>query len=168
MAETGYQARPVPLQRNNNGRLGPAIVIGSQAITFDFGLPWYRGGDGEQREVSMKSQLWGDSQILASVSDTGVGLPIANADSIFDAFFTSTSQGAGLRLAITRSIVASHGGRIWASANSGAGERFILRCPLGTRLLHDPRRFTYRVDHRRRSPHACRNGATIEDRRFAF
>ena len=77
----------------------------------------------------MKSQLWGDSQILVSVSDTGVGLPIANADSIFDAFFTSTSQGAGLRLAITRSIVASHGGRIWAAANSGPGATFHFTLP---------------------------------------
>ena len=79
-------------------------------------------------ELSIKSQLAEDGQLLISVSDTGVGLPTGKADEIFNAFFTTKSQGTGLGLAITRSIVESHGGRVWAIANSrrGATVQFTL------------------------------------------
>lgn len=80
-------------------------------------------------ELSIKSQLWEDGQVLMSVSDTGVGLPIGKADQIFNAFFTTKSQGTGLGLAITRSIVESHGGRIWATTNSGRGATFQFTLP---------------------------------------
>ena len=81
-------------------------------------------------ELSIKSQLGEDGQVLISVSDTGVGLPTENADQIFNAFFTTKSQGTGLGLAITRSIVESHGGRIWATANSGPGATFQFTLPI--------------------------------------
>jgi signal transduction histidine kinase len=81
-------------------------------------------------ELSIKSQLGEDGRVLISVSDTGVGLPIGNADQIFNAFFTTKSQGTGLGLAITRSIVESHGGRIWATANSGPGATFHFTLPI--------------------------------------
>jgi PAS domain S-box-containing protein len=80
-------------------------------------------------ELSIKSQLAEDSQLLISVTDTGVGLPTENAQQIFNPFFTTKSQGTGLGLAITRSIVESHGGRIWASANSGRGATFSFTLP---------------------------------------
>jgi signal transduction histidine kinase len=80
-------------------------------------------------ELSVKSQLADDGQLLISVADTGVGLPAENVDKIFDAFFTTKPQGTGLGLAITRSIVKSHGGRIWASANSGRGATFSFTLP---------------------------------------
>jgi signal transduction histidine kinase len=80
-------------------------------------------------ELSIKSQLGEDGQVLMSVSDTGVGLPAGNADQMFNAFFTTKSQGTGLGLAITRSIVESHGGRIWATANSGPGATFQFTLP---------------------------------------
>jgi len=82
------------------------------------------GGD-----LSVRSQLVGDGQLLISVADTGVGLPADNVDKIFDAFFTTKSQGTGLGLAITRSIVKSHRGRIWATANSGRGATFHFTLP---------------------------------------
>ena len=81
-------------------------------------------------ELSIKSQLGEDGQVLISISDTGVGLPTGNADQIFNAFFTTKSQGTGLGLAITRSIVESHGGRIWATANSGSGATFQFTLPI--------------------------------------
>ena len=84
-------------------------------------------------ELSIKSQLGEDGQVLISVSDTGVGLPTENADQIFNAFFTTKSQGTGLGLAITRSIVESHGGRIWATANSGPGATFQFTLPIRRR-----------------------------------
>lgn len=79
--------------------------------------------------LSIKSQLREDGQLLILVSDTGEGLPAGNANQIFDAFFTTKSQGTGLGLAITRSIVEAHGGRIWATANSGPGTTFQFTLP---------------------------------------
>jgi len=74
--------------------------------------------------LTIKSQVNEDGQLLISVSDTGVGLPAENADLIFDAFYTTKPQGSGMGLAITRSIVESHGGRLWAAANGGRGATF--------------------------------------------
>jgi signal transduction histidine kinase len=73
-----------------------------------------------------KSQLAENSQPLISVTDTGVGLPNEKTDQIFNAFFTTKPQGTGLGLAIARSVVESHGGRIWATANSGRGATFYF------------------------------------------
>ena len=67
--------------------------------------------------------------MLISVSDTGIGLPPDKADKIFDAFFTTKPQGTGMGLAISRSIIESHGGRLWAEANSGRGATFRFTLP---------------------------------------
>jgi signal transduction histidine kinase len=75
-------------------------------------------------ELTIKSERTDDGQPRISVSDTGVGLPAEGADRIFDAFYTTKPQGTGMGLAITRSIVESHGGRLWASANGGRGATF--------------------------------------------
>jgi signal transduction histidine kinase len=77
----------------------------------------------------MKSQLEQDRELLFSVSDTAPGLPIGNVDQIFSAFFTTKPQGSGLRLAISCSIVESHGGRLWATANDGRGATFHFTLP---------------------------------------
>jgi signal transduction histidine kinase len=76
--------------------------------------------------LTVKSQLDDDNQLLISVSDTGVGLPSEKAHQIFDAFFTTKPQGSGMGLAISRSIVESHGGRLWATANEGRGATFYF------------------------------------------
>jgi signal transduction histidine kinase len=65
----------------------------------------------------------------SSVSDTGVGLPTEKMDQIFSAFFTPKTQGSGMGLAISRSIVESHGGRLWAAANDGRGATFHFTLP---------------------------------------
>ena len=79
-------------------------------------------------ELTVRSQLQ-DSQLLISVSDTGVGLPTDKGDQIFSAFFTTKTQGSGMGLAISRSIVESHGGRLWATANDGRGAIFHFTLP---------------------------------------
>src|SRR5216683_2267587 len=80
-------------------------------------------------ELMVKSQLQ-DGQLQFSVSDTGVGLPAEKMDQIFSAFFTTKPQGSGMGLAISRSIVESHGGQLWASANSGRGATFHFALPI--------------------------------------
>jgi PAS domain S-box-containing protein len=80
-------------------------------------------------ELSIRSRLAEDQQVQISVTDAGVGLPSGKADQIFNAFFTTKPQGTGLGLVITRSIVESHGGRVWATANSGRGATFYFRLP---------------------------------------
>jgi signal transduction histidine kinase len=68
--------------------------------------------------------------VLISVSDAGVGLPIGRADEIFNAFFTTKPQGSGMGLAISRSIVESHGGYLWATSNDGQGATFHFSLPV--------------------------------------
>ncbi len=76
------------------------------------------------RELLIQSQRGEDDQVLVLVSDTGVGLPAQQTDQIFNAFFTTKPQGTGMGLRISRSIVESHGGRLWATANSPRGATF--------------------------------------------
>jgi PAS domain S-box-containing protein len=69
-------------------------------------------------------------QLLVSVTDTGVGLPSGQAEQIFNTFFTSKPQGIGMGLPISRSIIESHGGRLWAAPNQGRGATFQFTLPL--------------------------------------
>jgi PAS domain S-box-containing protein len=87
----------------------------------------------EGGELTVKSQGQ-EGQLLFSVGDTGPGLPSGNVDQLFSAFFTTKPQGSGMGLAISRSIVESHGGRLWATANDGRGATFHFTLPTeGTR-----------------------------------
>ena len=79
-------------------------------------------------ELTVRSQRQ-DSQLLLSVSDSGVGLPTEKMDQIFSVFFTTKPQGSGMGLAISRSIVESHGGRLWAIANDRRGATFQFTLP---------------------------------------
>ena len=83
-----------------------------------------------KREVAIKSERAEDRHLLVSVSDTGVGLPPQDVSQIFNAFFTTKPDGTGMGLSISRSIVESHGGRLWATANSGRGATFHLTLPI--------------------------------------
>jgi signal transduction histidine kinase len=81
------------------------------------------------RELAINSQRAENEQLLVSVCDTGVGLPPKQGDQIFDAFFTTKPNGTGMGLRICRSIVESHGGRLWAGNNSPRGARFSFTLP---------------------------------------
>ncbi len=81
------------------------------------------------RELVIKSHRAENEQLLVTVSDTGVGLPQQHADQLFNAFFTTKSHGTGLGLRISRSIVESHGGRLWAAGNSPRGASFCFTLP---------------------------------------
>jgi len=81
------------------------------------------------RELAIKSQPADNEECLVSVSDTGVGLPAQQADQIFNAFFTTKPHGTGMGLSISRSIVESHGGRLWAGRNTLRGASFYFTLP---------------------------------------
>lgn len=82
------------------------------------------------RELVIQSRRTDNGQLLISVSDNGVGIPPQQADHIFDAFFTTKPHGTGLGLRISRSIVESHGGRLWADDHSPHGVVFQFTLPI--------------------------------------
>jgi PAS domain S-box-containing protein len=81
------------------------------------------------REMVIHSQRAENEQILVSVSDTGIGFPPQLAEQIFDPFFTTKPHGTGMGLRISRSIIESHGGRLWAVGSPGRGAAFLLNLP---------------------------------------
>jgi len=80
-------------------------------------------------ELTITSKRTLDAQLLVSVSDSGIGLPVGEVDRIFDAFFTTKAQGTGMGLSISRRIIESHGGRLWACANRERGATFQFTLP---------------------------------------
>jgi signal transduction histidine kinase len=81
-----------------------------------------------ERELTISSRAVADGVVI-SVSDTGAGLGPDPVDQIFNAFFTTKDQGIGMGLTISRSIVESHGGRLWASRSAGRGATFQFSLP---------------------------------------
>ena len=82
-----------------------------------------------ERQLTIRSLMAERGQLLISVTDTGVGVSPEQADQIFNAFFSTKAQGTGMGLSISRSIVESHGGRLWATSNSGRGATFSFTLP---------------------------------------
>jgi signal transduction histidine kinase len=97
------------------------IVNGVEAVT---------AVSGGRRELVIRSRRDSDSQIAVDVLDSGAGISPGDEERIFDAFFTTKAGGMGMGLTICRSIVESHGGRLWASKNSGQGATFSFTLPL--------------------------------------
>jgi PAS domain S-box-containing protein len=81
------------------------------------------------RELDIRSQRLQNEEIVVSVSDNGVGLPPQHTEQIFNAFFTTKPHGTGMGLRISRSIIESHGGRLWAADNSPRGASFCFSLP---------------------------------------
>ena len=69
---------------------------------------------------------------MVSVADSGVGLPVEGGERIFEAFFTTKPDGTGIGLPLSRRIVESHGGRLWASANAPRGAIFHFTIPIAS------------------------------------
>jgi signal transduction histidine kinase len=68
--------------------------------------------------------------LVVAISDSGIGLPEAGPERIFEAFFTTKPNGTGMGLSISRRIIESHGGRLWASANAGRGATLQFTLPM--------------------------------------
>jgi PAS domain S-box-containing protein len=88
-----------------------------------------KGVDGT-RELTIKSKWTEHEPIQVLVSDTGIGLPSQQAEQIFNAFFTTKPHGTGMGLRISRSIIESHGGRLWAADNFPRGATFQFTLPV--------------------------------------
>jgi PAS domain S-box-containing protein len=84
----------------------------------------------ESGELSVTSTRTEDGELLVAVSDSGIGLPPAGPERIFEAFFTTKPDGTGMGLSISRRIIESHGGRLWASDNAGRGATFRFTLPM--------------------------------------
>ena len=80
-------------------------------------------------KLTIKSQQDDSGQLLISVMDTGVGIPPEKIEQIFNPFFTSKPEGTGMGLAISRSIIGAHGGRLWAVSNPESGATFHFTLP---------------------------------------
>jgi signal transduction histidine kinase len=81
------------------------------------------------RELLISSALSSSSGVLLSVRDTGRGISPEQLERLFDPFYTTKSEGMGMGLSICRSIVESHGGKIWAAANLPHGAAFHFTIP---------------------------------------
>jgi PAS domain S-box-containing protein len=87
------------------------------------------GNGPDERQVVIGTQLRGN-KVEISVEDAGEGIAAENTDRVFDAFFTSKANGVGIGLAISRSIVEDHGGRLWVNPNPARGVTFRFTLPL--------------------------------------
>jgi len=83
------------------------------------------------REMVIRSSAQESDKVLVAVQDSGIGIGSQNLDKIFDTFYTTKLQGMGMGLAISRSIVENHGGRLWAVPNDGPGATFQFTLDVG-------------------------------------
>ena len=87
--------------------------------------------DDRPRELVIRTERDGEDRVRLSVRDTGVGFEPQEMDRLFDAFYTTKSSGMGIGLSVSRSIIESHKGRLWAAPNDGPGATFSFSIPCG-------------------------------------
>ena len=85
--------------------------------------------DGRSRELVIRSQPGDDDHVVVAVQDAGVGIDAQKTDQLFSAFYTTKPDGMGMGLSISRSIIAAHGGRLWATPNPDHGATFHFALP---------------------------------------
>jgi C4-dicarboxylate-specific signal transduction histidine kinase len=86
--------------------------------------------DRDQRTLNITTSQRADGLIEVAVCDTGEGVPAGNSGQVFDAFFSTKTEGLGMGLAISRTIIESHGGRLWMSPNSDRGVTVHFTLPI--------------------------------------
>src|SRR5262249_52874780 len=84
---------------------------------------------GTLRELAISSMEDGSDGVLVAVQDSGVGLDRTTLDRLFEAFYTTKTHGMGMGLAVSRTIIEAHGGRLWAMPNTPQGAIFQFRLP---------------------------------------
>ena len=91
------------------------------------------GRNGAERHVTVRARARDDGSVECSVADTGPGIPLERLGDVFDPYVTTKPHGMGMGLAISRTIVEAHGGRIWAENNADRGATFRFTIPVEAR-----------------------------------
>lgn len=99
------------------------------------GMDALNGARPADRRVSVAARLDGAQIVEIAVSDAGPGIPAAALERIFDPFFTTKPNGMGIGLAISRTIVEAHGGRLWAENKNDGGARFCFTLPIAAQAI---------------------------------
>jgi PAS domain S-box-containing protein len=102
--------------------------------------------DDRPRDLLIRTERDGGNEIRLSVKDSGVGLTLQAADKIFGAFYTTKTDGMGIGLSISRSIIEAHQGRLWATPNDGPGSTFSFAIPCAPEGLADTETGVNRAD----------------------
>src|SRR6185369_6374175 len=95
------------------------------------------GAHDRPRQLLIRTEREDGDRVRVMVRDTGVGLDRQGMDKLFDAFYTTKSDGMGIGLSVSRSIVERHRGRLWAEPNDGPGATFSFSIPCGPNTLMD-------------------------------
>lgn len=101
------------------------------------GIEAMRGVADRPRELRIRSRPHEADTVLVTVEDNGTGLDADSAERVFAAFYTTKPDGMGMGLAISRSIIEAHGGRLWPSAKSGRGATFQFTLPIADGDQHE-------------------------------
>jgi PAS domain S-box-containing protein len=125
----------VELQTQLADGLPPALAdrVQLQQVILNLiinGIEAINSVSGGRREMLISSARHEDAGMLVAVRDSGAGLDSANFDQLFNAFYTTKPDGLGMGLAISRSIIEAHGGRLWATANTSSGAIFQFTLPI--------------------------------------
>ncbi|QNI30486.1 PAS domain-containing protein [Alloacidobacterium dinghuense] len=81
------------------------------------------------RQLTIKTELEADNHVCLTVQDAGLGFDHQSAERLFEAFYTTKNDGMGIGLSVSRSIIESHHGRLWAAPNDGPGATFSFSIP---------------------------------------
>ena len=107
-----------------------ADAVQLQQVLMNLMLNGIEAMKGESGALLITSKQNEDGQLMVSVGDSGIGLPLEGPKRIFEAFFTTKPDGTGIGLPLSRRIIESHGGRLWASANTPRGAVFHFTVPV--------------------------------------
>jgi PAS domain S-box-containing protein len=125
----GVQMQVLPVATALPAVVGDRVQLQQVILNLVINAFEAMSGIPELRWVVLSAERFGDDAVLVAVRDSGVGVGPQLADTIFDAFFTTKADGLGMGLAISRSIVEAHGGRLWVRNNEGVGATFCFTLP---------------------------------------
>jgi signal transduction histidine kinase len=95
------------------------------------------GIDDRPRQMLIRTRREKDGRVRLSVHDAGTGVNPGDFDKLFEAFYTTKSDGMGIGLSVSRSIIERHHGRLWAEPNDGPGTIFSFSVPCGPACATD-------------------------------
>jgi C4-dicarboxylate-specific signal transduction histidine kinase len=136
LARSEVQGNRVSLKTQLAGDLPPILGdrVQLQQVLLNLmmnAIEAMRGVDEGPRDLWVDSERLESTDVLIAVRDSGSGLDPQSLDRLFEAFYTTKPDGLGMGLAISRSIIEAHGGRLWATANAPRGAVFQFTLPTG-------------------------------------